>query len=256
MGKKKKFEFKLNPEWMLKDPLDFEYNKYTLLGYLQKCDRSFNQLEVYPDFIELSLHLANIQSLDKEKKILKTNKIFSSNDDEILLKDLFVEEIPKLNDIELNELNRTLKFSNSKLFDAFSLAKSIWTIAFESINVVLKKNKDKLNCGYGYSVYLNKDKSELYIWEYNYRQTNKSQVDTKAYIKLIYNGPSENINIYDIIQAKSKRKKVSNPKDAPLFEVRSNLYFPMDETFVPIMKRKIISYINQSKNIETKIGHY
>ena len=31
MGRKKKLEFKLNPEWMLKEPLDFEYNKYTLL---------------------------------------------------------------------------------------------------------------------------------------------------------------------------------------------------------------------------------
>ena len=39
MGRKKKMEFKLNPEWMLKEPLDFEYNKYALLGYLQKCEQ-------------------------------------------------------------------------------------------------------------------------------------------------------------------------------------------------------------------------
>ena len=38
MGRKKKMPFKLNPEWMLKEPLDFEYNKYTLLDYLQKCE--------------------------------------------------------------------------------------------------------------------------------------------------------------------------------------------------------------------------
>ena len=28
MARKKKMSFKLNPEWMLKEPLDFEYNKY------------------------------------------------------------------------------------------------------------------------------------------------------------------------------------------------------------------------------------
>jgi hypothetical protein len=42
MGRKKKIDFKLSPEWMLKEPLDFEYNKYTLLGYIQKCEQSLN----------------------------------------------------------------------------------------------------------------------------------------------------------------------------------------------------------------------
>ena len=32
MGRKKKISFQLDPEWIYKEPLDFEYNKYTLLG--------------------------------------------------------------------------------------------------------------------------------------------------------------------------------------------------------------------------------
>ena len=54
MGRKKKMLFKLNPEWLLKEPIDFEYNKYTLLDYLQKCEKGFDKLEIYPDFVELS----------------------------------------------------------------------------------------------------------------------------------------------------------------------------------------------------------
>ena len=46
MGRKKKIPFKLNPEWMLKEPLDFEYNKYTLLDYLQKCEKNFDNFEI------------------------------------------------------------------------------------------------------------------------------------------------------------------------------------------------------------------
>ena len=72
MARKKKMSFKLNPEWMLKEPLDFEYNKYTLLDYIQKCEKSLDKLEIYPDFVELSLHLANIQSLNKENTLLLT----------------------------------------------------------------------------------------------------------------------------------------------------------------------------------------
>ena len=92
MGRKKKISFKLNPEWMFKEPLDFEYNKYTLLDYIQKCEKGFDKMEVYPDFVELSLHLANLQSIVKENTLLLTNKVFESCDDEILIKELIAKK--------------------------------------------------------------------------------------------------------------------------------------------------------------------
>jgi hypothetical protein len=93
MARRKKISFKLNPEWMVKEPMDFEYNKYTLLDYLQKCDESFDKFELYPNFVELSLHLANIQSVSKEKTLLLTNKKFQSCDDEILVKELIPKKL-------------------------------------------------------------------------------------------------------------------------------------------------------------------
>jgi len=71
MARKKKMSFKLDPEWLLKEPLDFEFNKYTLLDYLQKCEKRFDKFEIYPDFVELSLHLANLQILVWEYDIRK-----------------------------------------------------------------------------------------------------------------------------------------------------------------------------------------
>ena len=55
MSRKKKIAFKLNPEWMFKEPLDFEYNKYTLLDYIQKCEKGFDKMEIYT-LILLSYH--------------------------------------------------------------------------------------------------------------------------------------------------------------------------------------------------------
>jgi len=104
MARKKKMEFKLNPEWMLKEPLDFEYNKYTLLDYIQKCEKSLDRFEIYPDFVELSLHLANMQSLYKENTLLLTDKKFESCDDEIMLKDLYPKKPRQLSEEEENEL--------------------------------------------------------------------------------------------------------------------------------------------------------
>lgn len=145
MARQKKQSFKLDPEWMLKKPVDFEFNKYTLLDYLQKCENRFNNLEIYPDFVELSLHLANIQSLVKENKLLLTNKVFESCDDEILLKELVPKKPRLLSDDESDELDKTIRYSGNKLFDAFNVAKSIWNLAYDNIEVSLKKNKHRLS---------------------------------------------------------------------------------------------------------------
>jgi len=138
MGRKKKTSFKLSPEWMLKEPIDFEYNKYTLLDYLQKCEKRFNNLEIYPDFVELSLHLANIQSLVKENTLLLTNKKFESCDDEILVKELVAKKPRELTKDEEGELDKTFRYSGNRLFDAFNDAKSIWNLAYDNLDISIK----------------------------------------------------------------------------------------------------------------------
>ena len=138
---------------MLKEPLDFEYNKYTLLNYIQKCEERLNKFEIYPDFVELSLHMANIQSLSNENILLLTNKKFNSCDDEIVLKDLYPKTPRELSDEEKNELNKTILYSNDKLFDTFNVAKSIWSIVFDSVDISIKKNKERLASGSGYVFY-------------------------------------------------------------------------------------------------------
>ena len=116
MARKKKMSFKLNPEWMLKEPLDFEYNKYTLLDYIQKCEKNLDNFEIYPDFVELSLHLANMQSLVKENTLLLTDKKFDSCDDEILLKDLYPKKPVKTrpNKVDWNQVLEFVKNNNDK----------------------------------------------------------------------------------------------------------------------------------------------
>jgi hypothetical protein len=163
MGRKKKIEFKLNPDWMLKEPLDFEYNKYTLLDYLQKCDKKFEKLQIYPEFVELSLHLANLQSLVKENMLLLTDKKFDSCDDEILIKELYPKKPRDLSEEEKLELNKTIKFSGEKLFDAFNIAKSIWSLAYENIDITVKKNKNNIASLLGYIFFYKKNEDKCFL---------------------------------------------------------------------------------------------
>lgn len=150
MGKKNKHpHFQLEPNWIVSEPIDFEYKQYQLLGYLQKCNENFENHKIYPDFIELSLHLANIQSLIKEETYFETTKDFINPDDEILLKELKPKRTRNL--VNNPEIEKILKFSGPQLFEMFQLGKSIWSIVYESASVNLKRNKGTLNLGKGFA---------------------------------------------------------------------------------------------------------
>lgn len=243
MLRKKKILFKLSPDWMFSEPLDFEYNKYTLLSYIQKCEANFEDFKIYPDFVELSLHLANVQSLFKEKTLLYTKKKFESCDDEILMKELIPHKIPKLSIDEDSELEKTLMFSSDKLMDAFNIGKSIWSIVYESTIVNLKKNKKNLNLGIGY-VYLGlKSTKTVYIWEYSIKKIRGSRGDAKLYFNLIWEDNPQGLTMNSIILQHTSW--VETYKQLPVFEIHSNETFPFDATLVPMIKRKLLANILQ-----------
>jgi len=250
MAKKKKISFKLNPEWMFKEPLDFEYNKYTLLDYLQKCEKRFDNFEIYPDFVELSLHLANLQSLAKENMLLLTKKKFESCDDEILLKELYPKKPRQINSEEEIELDKTIRFSGNKLFDAFNVAKSIWNIAYDNVEISLKKNKNSLGYGQGYVFHYSKEDEKLYVWEFEIKKIKKDQFNNKTYLKLIYEGVPDTLALLNIIDTFSTWNTSVICHNLPIFEMKSTQKFPMDATLIPIMRRKIMAYIFQIINME------
>ena len=243
--KTKNKDFELDPEWIYQDPIDFEHKKYKLLAYLQKCDKRFDELKIYPDFVELSLHLANLQSISKEKTMLTTKKKFKSCDDEILFKELIPKKIPKLDDAEQLEIDKTVRYSGEKIYEAFNIAKSIWTIAQDAISVQIKKNKDRLEDGMGYIYFRRRSDEKLLVWEYEIKKEADYELSTKAYLNLIFSGSSDEKTFTDIIEEKSTWNHTEYFKDIPVFEVKSSQEFPFEETFIPMMKRQLMSYVFQ-----------
>lgn len=250
MPKRKKLSFKLDPEWLLKEPLDFEFNKYTLLDYLQKCEKSFDNFEIYPDFVELSLHLANIQSLVKENTLLLTNKKFESCDDEILLKELYPKKPRPLTKIEEEELEKTIKFSGNKLFDAFNVAKSIWNVVYDNLQVTLKKNKQNLKAGQGYVYFFSKEDGKLLVWEFQIKKIRGDELNNRTHLNLIYEGATKDMTLSKIIDTFSRWNENASCHELPIFEMLTNQKFPMEPTMIPILKRKIMAYVFQIINIE------
>jgi hypothetical protein len=251
MGMKQKNKFIMDTDWLFDGILDAEQKQYVLLDYFQKMNKHLERMEVYPMFIELSLHLGNIQTLLTQNKILYVDRKLTSNDDELVLSDLKVKDIPVLDDEEVVEYQKILKSSQPQLHDYFNFAKSIWSIVFDSIDVVVKKNKNNLQSKSGFFSY--KTPEILYVWQYTTRKVYKTKGQTKTSLKLVFKGQQNNLTIPQIISTFSKTYEKNNEENNPIFEVFCDDVFPLKETLVPIFKRKILSYVNQNIKITRKL---
>jgi hypothetical protein len=244
----KKVKFIMDTDWLFEGILDAEQKQYVLLDYFQKMNKHLERMEVYPMFIELSLHLGNVQTLLNQDKILYTERQLTSNDDELIFSDLKVKDIPVLDDDEVIEYRKILRYIQPQLHDYFNYAKSIWSIVYDSIDVIIKKNKTNLNSKSGFFYY--KTETSLYIWKYTTKKIYKSNNQTKTTLSAIYYGEHLDLTISEILSKFSKTYEKNKEFDYPIFEVLCNDIFPLEETLVPIFKRKILSYINQQVKVK------
>ena len=252
MARRKKIEFLLNTDWMFEKPIDREYKEYKLLSYFQKMGEKLDKLELYPGFIELSLHLMNIQALMRDKKIVYTDKKLNSVDDEIMVKDLKVKEAPIMSDEENEEFRKILSYSAPRIMEYFNVAKSVWTIVFDSLDMKIKRNKKNILHPKGYFFYTETPTKKTYVWEYVIKKETKINPQRMANINLIFCNEIGELTIPKIISMFSTYDS-KDKKMAPVFQMISSGVFPVDETLLPLFKRRIAGLISQAKTQVEKI---
>ena len=229
--KKNKLKFVMSTDWIFEGVIDAELKEYVLLGYFQKLNKQLEDMKVYPMFTEITLNLANIRNLLLKNQILYTDKSLLNIDDEITIIDLKTKDKPILTIHEENELRKILKYSEAKLQDYFDIIKSVWTIVYDAIEVVSILNEDNLISKKGY--FYTKSSNLINIWEYNIR---KHKGENKTTFKQI-----EDPNLYTHV--------ISTENELPTFYIHCEKEVPFEETLLPLMKRKVLSYIFQSKNL-------
>ena len=239
----------MNTDWMFEKPIDREYKEYKLLSYFQKMGEKLDKLELYPGFIELSLHLMNVQALMRDKKIVYTDKKLNNIDDETLVKDLKVKEPPILTSDEMLEFRDILSFSAPRIMEYFNIAKSVWSIVFDSLDMKIKRNKKNILHPKGYFFYTENNSKKTYVWEYTIKKETKLNPQRMTNINLIYLDDINDLTIPKIItnfsSFESKDKRMS-----PVFHMMSSGIFPVEETLLPLFKRRIAGLISQTKVIE------
>ena len=247
MARRKKIEFLLNTDWMFEKPIDREYKEYKLLSYFQKMGEKLDKLELYPGFIELSLHLMNVQALMRDQKIVYTDKKLNNIDDELLVKDLKVKEIPKLTEEEQKEFISILSYSAPRIMEYFNIAKSVWTIVFDSLDMKIRRNKKNVVNPKGYFYFIDNSKKH-YVWEYTIKKQTKSNPQQMTNVNLVYSDQVNDLTISKIINNFSTFT-VEERRFAPIFQMTCSGEFPIEETLLPMFKRRISGFISQSKTL-------
>ena len=238
----------METNWPFQEPIDLEHKQYILLSYLQKIDKDLENFKLYPNFQFLSLHLANINLIIQKGQFLSLTKKIKEKDEEILISDLVAQEIPPLTQEDVLELYRICKFSSQKLQDFFDQAKAIWELVNDSVSLSVINNLKSFDKKEGLFVIENNGKNFLY--EFVIKEIKKNTSDLKCQIKKICE-----INDYTLSSDLFKGKKtlIKNLEETSvhdsliLFKVNHDNNFPFNETILPISKRKILNYIQQSK---------
>lgn len=254
MARRKKIEFLLNTDWMFEKPIDSEYKEYKLLSYFQKMGEKLDNLELYPGFIELSLHLMNVQALMRDHKIVYTDKKLTNIDDEIMVKDLKVKDVPQMSEEESHEFRKILLYSAPRIMEYFNVAKSVWTIVFDSLDMKIKRNKKNILHPKGYFYFIDHEKT-CYIWEYVIKKQTSSNPQQMTNVKLIYNESLNDLTVTKIINNFSSFS-VSDKKMSPIFYMTSSGVFPINETLLPMFKRRIAGFISQTQKYELVKQNY
>lgn len=245
MTKSRKNDFIMDTDWLFQGIIDAEQKQYILLDYFQKLNKDFDEMKIYPMFIELSLHLGNIQTLLTQNKILYTEKKFKTPDDELLLSDLKLKEIPVLTNEEEDEFQKILKNFQPQFHDYFNFAKSLWTVVYDSIDLKIVKNVENIDRKTGF-FYLNHN-DITYVWKYTSKKVYKADNQFRTELKLLYKQEDFDLSINEIIKTQSNTYDKYDESNSPVFEVTCDNIFPLKETLIPIVKRKIMAYISQVK---------
>ncbi len=104
--------------------------------------------------------------------------------------------------------------------------------------------------GSGYIFFYRKFEEKLYVWEYEIKTDKKDKSTNRTQLQLISEGNIDDKTLTEIIDTNSRWNQTEYYKELPIFEIKCAQNFPFEQTMIPIIKRKVMSYIFQVVNFE------
>jgi hypothetical protein len=232
----------LSETWFAEGFIDFELKKYTLLAYLQEISRNFNENKLYPQLADLIFHYNNIIAFRENKKYLQEHFPKKLTGMQIEKLQLLYEQM--IEDDELmKELEDIINFSEGQMKTTISSGAEIYEFVEDKMTITpIGLVPLDIQEGYFFLSAGNSKATRIYQYRLSifekhdekYRSIKTSYIDLQD--RSLVN-TYENIK-YDLIRMHSG---IPNPA---VYSIETELSFPVDETLLPIAKRRLVKYIS------------
>jgi hypothetical protein len=232
----------LSETWFTEGYIDFELKKYTLLAYLNEVNKYFNENKLYPQLADVIFHYNNIVSFRENKKFLQEHFPRQLTDINIQKLQLAYERM--IEDDELmKELEDIIQYSASKIKSTIKTGAEIYEFVEAKLNIE-PVGLVPLNVEEGYLLLKDGNYNDTVV--YQYRLTFFEKHDEKyrgirtdfvqKWSRTFTNSP-QNIK-RDLLK---NRKHLPNPA---VYNIETDLVYPLEETILPIAKRCFVKYIS------------
>tara|TARA_R110000803_G_scaffold48837_10_gene101610 strand:+ start:8292 stop:8990 length:699 start_codon:yes stop_codon:yes gene_type:complete len=229
-------------DWLEKGPLDLEYKQYRLLAYLKEVDMDWNQYLLYP-------HLSNVVEYNRLLNLISKNK---TEIEELFPKDIvgidldtkkLIYEVKDQPNINMGEDIQEIIDWGIKCLDEYS---QIGIIIYEDIAEDIHVNRIGLESNVkdeGYIIFFDETVNIYYF------NIGKILIDVNGGKYLFTKKIKE-----------FKRKSFQTPNDVKLellkegkhlsipdfYSVEGHRPYPLEETVLPMVKRKILVHSNNT----------
>ncbi len=231
---------KLNPGWLTESLIDPEYKKYILLAYLKSVKENFDQKRLFPDLKEIRHHYDASMDLQDKKRNMRS--LFPGKVTDISLSDLKIGKKTETED-DMELLDVILDYAIPRFRYMVGIGSEIDERVSESIRIS-PVGLVPLHLDEGYILLYEQLVRETRI--YRYRLTIfESAGEQHRSVSTTYIDSTKNslANSFENIKLQLIRKDRSIPNPAT-YLVESGESYPLEETLLPIVKRKVVQYIS------------
>lgn len=232
----------LSETWFAEGRIDFELKKYTLLAYLQEVTRYFNENKLYPQLADIIFHYNNIIAFRENKKYLQEH--FPKKMTGIQMEKLQLLYEQMIGDDELmQELEDIIYYSAGKMKNAIQNGTGIYEFVEDKIDIA-PVGLVPLNTQEGYFFLSSGNVKSTGVYHYRLSIFEKHDEKYRSIRTLFIDNWKRSISsTYEHIKSEliTRWKDLPNPA---VYAIETDLHFPVDETILPIAKRRLVKFIS------------
>jgi len=232
----------LSETWFAEGYIDFELKKYTLLAYLQQVDGFFNENKLYPQLADVIFHHNNLLHFRDNKQYLQQQ--FPKRLTQVDMQRLQVLYQAMIEDDELmRELDDIMRYALHKMKRTIEEGTGIYEFVEEKMNIA-PIGLIPLDCQEGYFFLADGSYSDTRVYQYRLSIFEKHDERYRTIkTEFIADWQRSISHNYQSIKSQLIRSRQHLPNPA-VYSIETDLKFPVEETLLPIAKRRLVRYLS------------